>query len=59
MRPNLRRSDTSEARYEIVNTEAAVVRELLRGYSEDHVSIGELGRWLSSRTLARLSRHPR
>jgi len=48
----LRRSDTSEARYEIVDAEAAVVRELFRRYSEDHVSIGELARWLSSEGVA-------
>jgi DNA invertase Pin-like site-specific DNA recombinase len=50
----LRRSDTSEARYEIVDAEAAVVRELFRRYSEDHVSIGELARWLSSEGVATL-----
>jgi site-specific DNA recombinase len=44
----LRRSDISEARYEIVEDQAAVVRELFRRYTDDQLSIGELARWLSA-----------
>jgi len=47
----IRRSDTSEARYEVVADEAAAVRELFRRYSEDQVSIGELARWMSSEAI--------
>ncbi len=42
-----RRSDTSEARYEIVADQAAVVRELFRRYVADQVSIAGLVRWLA------------
>lgn len=38
----IRRSDTSEARYEVVADEATAVRELFRRYTEDQVSIGAL-----------------
>ena len=44
----VRRSDDAEARYEIVEDEAAVVREMFRRYVEDHVSIAELARWLAA-----------
>ena len=44
----LRRSDTADARYEIVEEQGAVVRELFRRYTEDHDSIAELARWLSA-----------
>ena len=44
----LRRSDDAEARYEIVEHETVVVRELFRRYVEDNVSIAELVRWLAS-----------
>ena len=42
----IRRTDDCEARYEIVEDEAARVREMFRRYTEDQVSIGELARWL-------------
>ncbi|MHB1725005.1 MAG: recombinase family protein [Acidimicrobiales bacterium] len=42
----LRRCDTADARYEIVEEEAAVVREMFRRYTEDQSSIAELARWL-------------
>ena len=40
------RGDDTEARYEIVDTEADIVRELFRRYSQDAVSIADLARWL-------------
>ncbi len=47
----IRRTDTSEARYEIVEDQATVVRELFRRYGEDQASIGELARWLSGEDI--------
>jgi site-specific DNA recombinase len=44
----IRRSDVCEARYEIVEEEAAIVREVFRRYSEEQASIGELARWLTA-----------
>jgi len=38
-------------RYEIVERQAAVIRELFRRDVEEHDSIGSLGRWASSREL--------
>ena len=43
----IRRSDVSEARYEIVEEEAHIVREMFRRYSQDQVSIADLARWLT------------
>jgi site-specific DNA recombinase len=47
----IRRTDTSEARYEITEDEAQVVREIFRRYTEDQVSIGELARWLTDEKI--------
>jgi site-specific DNA recombinase len=44
----IRRSDVSEARYEIAEDEAQIVREVFRRYTEEQVSIGELARWLTT-----------
>ena len=44
----LRRSDTADARYEILEEQAAVVREMFRRYTEDQDSIAQLARWLSA-----------
>ena len=44
----IRRTDVCEARYEIVEEEAQVVREVFRRYTEEQASIGELARWLSA-----------
>ena len=44
----IRRTDLSESRYEIIEEEAHVVREVFRRYSEEQVSIGELARWLTA-----------
>ncbi|MGH3520284.1 MAG: recombinase family protein [Haloechinothrix sp.] len=48
----VRRSDEAEARYEIVEAEATVVRALFRRYVNDGVSIAELTRWLGSEGIA-------
>jgi site-specific DNA recombinase len=48
----IRRTDICDARYEIVEDEAAIVREIFRRYSEDQVSIGELARWLTAEGIA-------
>lgn len=47
----LRRSDTAEARYEIVEDQAIVVRELFRRYVEDNVAIADLVRWLATQQI--------
>ncbi|MGH9304756.1 MAG: recombinase family protein, partial [Acidimicrobiales bacterium] len=44
----LRRSDTADARYEVVEEEAVVVREVFRRYTEDQHSIAELTHWLGA-----------
>ena len=44
----IRRTEICDARYEIVEDEASIVREIFRRYSEDQVSMGELARWLSA-----------
>ena len=44
----VRRTDVSEARYEIAEEEAQIVREVFRRYVEEQVSIGELARWLTT-----------
>jgi site-specific DNA recombinase len=48
----VRRSDDADARYEIVDDQAAVVRELFRVYVEDNVSIADLVRWLGAQGIA-------
>jgi site-specific DNA recombinase len=44
----VRKSDDSPARYELVEPEAAVVREVFRRYGEEGVSLKVLARWLTS-----------
>jgi site-specific DNA recombinase len=44
----IRRTEICDARYEIVEDEARIVREIFRRYSEDQVSIGEVARWLTA-----------
>ena len=44
----LRRCDTADARYEIVEEQAVMVREMFRRYTEDQESIADLARWLSA-----------
>jgi site-specific DNA recombinase len=48
----LRRCDTADARYEIVEEQAAVVREMFRRYTEEWSSIADLARWLSAEGIA-------
>jgi len=47
----VRRTDVSEARYEVVEEEAHIVREMFRRYSEEQVSIAELTRWLTEQGI--------
>ena len=55
----IRRTDTAEARYEIVEDDARVVSELFRRYVEDQVSIGELVRWLAVEQVPTSTGKPR
>jgi site-specific DNA recombinase len=48
----VRKSDHAEARYDIVEHEAAVVAELFRRYTHDGATIAELARWLSGSAVA-------
>jgi site-specific DNA recombinase len=43
----VRRSESADARYEIVEDEARIVRELFRRYIEDQVAMADLVRWLA------------
>ena len=47
----VRRTDISEARYEVADEEAQVVREMFRRYAEDQVPIAELARWLGAEKI--------
>jgi site-specific DNA recombinase len=47
----VRKNEAGDARYEIVEEQVLVVRELFRRYVEEHESIGALGRWASNRGL--------
>ncbi len=47
----VRKSEAGDARYEIVEPQAANVRELFRRYVEEHASIGSLASWASNRGL--------
>jgi site-specific DNA recombinase len=47
----VRRSDICEARYEVVDDEAHLVREMFRRYTEDQVPIGGLARWLTAEKI--------
>jgi len=47
----VRRSEDADARYEIIEDEARVVRELFRRYVEDHVPLAELVRWLAAEAI--------
>jgi len=44
----VRKTDDADARYDIVEHEAAVVRELFRRYTQEDASIAGLCRWLES-----------
>jgi site-specific DNA recombinase len=47
----VRKSDHAQARYELVEPEASIVRELFRRYVTDGVSIAELARWLTQQQV--------
>jgi site-specific DNA recombinase len=44
----VRKADGAPARYEIVESEAAVVREVFRRYTDEGDSLGALARWLTT-----------
>ena len=43
----VRKADGAPARYEVIETEAVVVREVFRRYTEEWSSLGGLARWLT------------
>jgi site-specific DNA recombinase len=47
----VRKSDHAEARYEFLEPEASVVRELFGRYTHDGCSIADLARWLSDQQI--------
>jgi site-specific DNA recombinase len=47
----VRKSDHAEARYELVEPQATVVRELFGRYIQDGASIADLARWLTGRQI--------
>jgi site-specific DNA recombinase len=47
----VRKSDHAEARYEVVELEASVVRELFGRYVQEHASIADLARWLTDQQI--------
>jgi Recombinase/Recombinase zinc beta ribbon domain/Resolvase, N terminal domain len=47
----VRKSDHAEARYELVEPEASVARELFRRYTHEACSIADLARWLSEQQI--------
>jgi site-specific DNA recombinase len=47
----VRKSDHAEARYEVCEPEASVVRELFGRYIQDGASIADLARWLTQQQL--------
>jgi site-specific DNA recombinase len=47
----VRKSDHTEARYELVEPEASIVRELFRRYTHEACSIADLARWLSEQQI--------
>lgn len=47
----VRKSEEAEARYEVVDREAEVVRELFRRYVEENESIAGLSRWLGEQGI--------
>ena len=46
-----RKSEEAEARYEIVEPEAVVVRQIFQRYVEEQASIGALAKWLSEQGI--------
>ena len=48
----VKRSEHTDARFEIDETEAPVVREIFRRYLEDGESIAKIARWLAEQGIA-------
>jgi len=48
----VRKTDDADARYDIVEHEAAVVREIFRRYTQEDLSIAGLCRWLEDQDVA-------
>jgi site-specific DNA recombinase len=55
----VRRTDETDARYEIVEPQAAVVREMFRRYVEEQESIAGLARWLAAQGVSTTTGKPR
>ncbi len=47
----VRKTEETEARYELVEREATVVREMFRRYVEENEAIAGLGRWLGEQNI--------
>ncbi|MGH9072055.1 MAG: recombinase family protein [Acidimicrobiales bacterium] len=48
----IRRTDTCEARYQVVEDQAVVVVEMFRRFTEDQVAIADLVRWLAAESIS-------
>jgi site-specific DNA recombinase len=55
----VRKADGAPARYEVVEAEAGVVREIFRRYVEEWDSLGALARWLTTTGLPTRTGQPR
>jgi len=55
----VRKADGVPARYEVVEQEAAVLREVFRRYTEEWDSLGALARWLTAEGIPTRTRQPR
>ena len=55
----VRKADGQPARYEVIEAEAAVVREVFRRYTEEHASLGGLARWLTATGIRTRRGQPR
>jgi len=55
----VRKADGLPARYEVVEHEAAVVREVFRRYTEEWESLGALARWLTAQGIPTRTAQPR
>ncbi len=47
----IRKADGALARYEVLEPEATVVREVFRRYTEEAASLGAIARWLTDRAI--------
>jgi len=55
----MRKAEGRPARYEVIESEAAVVREMFRRYTEDWESLGALARWLTTAGIGTRTGRPR